>query len=170
MMIRLCIRCMAIILLLSHSQYFYAQLPDYHVQQFDERFGIRSWGLLKMIMDKKDFIWLMYTNRIQRFDGKRIKEFFLGEGNKFIFCDNNNGIWVSSTKGVYKFENDRRGLQPVTVDTTGRPQPGNIFQFPGKTVWLLTNRGFYEYDSTIKKFKPLEKSLVEIVSPASTGR
>jgi hypothetical protein len=52
----------------------YCQLPDYHVQLFDESNGIRN-DIEKVIMDKRDFIWLASYDQIFRFDGKGLLNF-----------------------------------------------------------------------------------------------
>jgi hypothetical protein len=133
-----------------------AQLPDYHVRLFDESFGIRTVGLRRMTKDRQDFVWLLYRNRVKRFDGKRITEFFPGEGLTSIFCDPGNQVWVSSTTTLYRFVNDHTGFRPVEIAAAGPLQLGAVFQLPGKPVWLLTSEGFFSYEQQSGKFRKLK--------------
>lgn len=135
-----------------------AQLPDYHIRLFDESFGIRTVGLRRMTKDHNGFVWLMYHNRVKRFDGKRIKEFFPGERLTAILCDRQNQVWVSSVNELYTFQDDHAGFNSIEVDPARKPQLGAIFQLPGKPVWLLTTCGIYEYDRQAKKFNKLKNS------------
>lgn len=136
-----------------------AQLPDYHIRLFDENFGIRTVGLRRMTKDHYGFIWLMYNNRVKRFDGKRIKEFFPGERLNSLLCDRENQVWVSSVDKLYTFKDDHAGFRTVEIDTTGNPQLGTVFQLPGQPVWLLTTRGLYAYNTGTGKFSKLKTSL-----------
>ena len=133
-----------------------AQLPDYHIRLFDESFGIRTVGLRRMTKDQHGFVWLMYHNRVKRFDGKRIKEFFPGERHSSILCDRENQVWVTSADKLYAFKDDHAGFQVMEVDTAAKPQPGVIFQLPGQPVWLLTTLGMYGYDRQTGKFNKLK--------------
>ena len=56
-----------------------AQMPDYHVQVFNEEDGIHASKIIDMTMDDNNFLWLLYSDRVCRFDGKRIKEFKIEE-------------------------------------------------------------------------------------------
>lgn len=70
---------LALILCLFTSLGTYAQLPDYHVQLFDESFGVRTSEVRKVIVDKAGFVWIMHEDRIQHFDGKQIIDFVIDE-------------------------------------------------------------------------------------------
>ncbi|NII29424.1 GAF domain-containing protein [Pseudoflavitalea sp. X16] len=133
-----------------------AQLPDYHIRLFDESFGIRTVGLRRMTKDQHGFVWLMYHNRVKRFDGKRIREFFFGERHNSILCDRENQVWVSSPDKLYLFKDDHTGFKEIEVDTVARLQLGVMFQLPGRPVWLLTARGLYAYDAQAGKFSQLK--------------
>ena len=50
------------------------QLPDYHVQLFDQRYGMNS-NLQRAIKDHRGFIWMWSAENIFRFDGKNMKTF-----------------------------------------------------------------------------------------------
>jgi len=52
-----------------------AQLPDYHVQLFDERNGVHTSLMQGIVKDHYDFVWILYRDRIQRYDGKETMEF-----------------------------------------------------------------------------------------------
>ena len=57
------------------------QLPSYHVQFFDETTGIRSGNFqnIDMIKDQDNFLWILQTTTVQRFDGKRVDDYSFSE-------------------------------------------------------------------------------------------
>src|SRR6476469_1721610 len=89
------------------------QMPDYHVQVFNESDGIRNYNFRSMVRDQNDFLWLLYDTRIQRFDGRQIKEFFVPGTLFSLLCDGNNRIWCTTRNQVYRFKNDYEGFQPM---------------------------------------------------------
>src|SRR5689334_8186400 len=99
---------------------FYAssQMPDYHVQVFSESSGISNYNIRSLVRDQNDFLWILYDNRIQRFDGKQVKEFYLDIGLFSIICDAHNRIWCTSKNKVNRFQNDHSGFIPVKIADT----------------------------------------------------
>jgi len=136
------------------------QLPDYHVQLFDESFGIRTSEVRKVLMDHKGFVWILNNDRIQRFDGKHIKDYILEGSVHQMFCDRHNHIWASSLSTLFKYENDRQGFVPVKIDTIKNLGVSNIYQFPGMDVWVWTSNGFYGYNETTKIFTKNEDPVI----------
>ena len=78
------------------------QLPAYHVQFFDEDHGIRTgnYQRLEMTKDSANFLWLLQTNTIQRFDGNQVVEFRFDETLISILCDGQGRVWVTSDTKV----------------------------------------------------------------------
>jgi len=131
-----------------------AQLPDYHVQLFDESFGIRTGDIRKVTMDKQNFIWVLFPNHVQRFDGQHVKEFEFEEYVNRSFCDDHNMIWVSSGQTLYHFDAKCQEFIEIPIDTISSPQIALICQPMGEDVWILTRRGFYKYDRDKNLFYP----------------
>lgn len=147
----------------------YTQLPDYHIQLFDESHGLRT-DIDRVIKDDHEFIWLMYNDRVQRFDGHQVDEFFIGGALNSIFSDQDGKIWLTARTHVYRFENDNDGFIEVAIDSAGKPTIGNVFQLPGKEVWLLTDLGFYRYDPDQSKFSPVTDDLYNMETPVNIRR
>jgi signal transduction histidine kinase/ligand-binding sensor domain-containing protein len=129
------------------------QLPDYHVQLFDESFGVRTSDVRKVIKDKQGFIWIMHHDGVQRFDGKHILDFVPGPILSSIICDNSNRIWVASSSKLYRFSNDHTGFVPVSVDTIKKLAIYQVYKRPDKEVWVLTNAGLYVFDESKQVFR-----------------
>lgn len=106
-----------------------------------------------MITDQQDFVWIMHNDRVQRFDGKYIKDFIPGATLNSIICDNDNRIWVSSFSKLYRFINDHKGFIPVPVDTIKNLSIYQLYKLSGMRIWALTNKGFYVLDTVKQVFR-----------------
>jgi len=146
----------------------FAQLPDYHVQLFDESYGMKS-DMEYVIKDSRGFIWLASNEVVYRFDGKSIKEIPLYENLNTIFCDSYDNIWVNSSRTVYQFKNDLAGFVPLQLDSTELFSFGRIFQLPGKEVWLQSSNGFYEWNRQKQKFQKIDLSEFGVPSKIVTS-
>jgi ligand-binding sensor domain-containing protein/two-component sensor histidine kinase len=134
-----------------------SQMPDYHVQVFDESSGIRNFNTRSMIRDQKDFLWILYDNKIQRFDGRQVKDFYLPAGLLFsIICDSQDRIWCTSRNGVYRFKNDHSGFVPVQICDTALGVIGYIFELSDHHVYLHTGKRFYVFDDKKNCFLPFQ--------------
>ncbi len=146
----------------------YAQLPDYHVRLFDQRFGIRT-DMGRVIKDQRNFIWLSSADHIYRFDGTGVKEFSTSDRINSMLCDRHGDIWMNSPYAIFRFKNDHLGFVATSMDTTGRLRIGKIFQLPGKDVWAQTNQGFYEWNMEKQQFQKLDFSVFNIPAQLSTA-
>jgi hypothetical protein len=146
------IRCFIATGLLSVGMHCTGQLPDYHVRLFDENYGLRD-DQSKVIRDRSGFVWITYSDRIQRFDGKKVKEFSTNNPTHSLFCDAENKIWIATDTMIYRFTNDYRGFSKISVDTGTKQAIGYFFTFPGKNVCVSATKGFYEWDRSSGRFK-----------------
>jgi len=147
--------------------YLFAQLPDYHVQFFDESYGMRT-NMERVIKDKRDFIWLTTQENIYRFDGKNMDAFPCHEFVLSILSDENNVVWLNSSANIYRFQDDHQGFVRVPFDTTGEVSLGRIFQLPQHPMWLQTSIGFFEWDEAQYKFRKLDLSSLGVPAHVST--
>jgi len=130
------------------------QLPDYHVQVFNETYGIRNFNIRSVVRDQKDFIWILYDNRIQRFDGKHVKEFYVADGMFSIICDAANRIWCTSRNQVYRYKNDFDGFVSIGInDSVFRPV-GYVFELSDHRIYLNTEKTFYVFNEQQNSFIP----------------
>ncbi len=140
----------------------YAQLPDYHVQVFDESVGIHANIMRSLVIDKKDFLWMMYEDRVQRYDGHENKEFVL-DNNKLlsICCDEKNCIWVNSNHHIFCISNDRKGFTEIAYDTIPGITFGQFVQQKNLPLRLLTNHGFYQLNASANRFVFLKENVIQ---------
>ncbi|MEO7308969.1 MAG: triple tyrosine motif-containing protein [Chitinophagaceae bacterium] len=145
-----------IIISLFFSASAYGQMPDYHVQVLDQNAGIRNFFIRGITKDSNGFLWILYHDRVQRFDGREIKDFPVDGQAVSILCDRASQIWITTKDQVLRFENDHSGFRAVQIADSGRPVIGRIFQVSGGKVCLLSQNGFYSYDSLHNNFKALD--------------
>jgi signal transduction histidine kinase/ligand-binding sensor domain-containing protein len=131
-----------------------AQLPDYHVQLFDESFGIHTSDVRLSTMDSKGFVWIMHHDRIQKFDGREVVDFRIGGSLYSLLCDREDHIWTASPSTLYRMDNARDGFSTIPVDTTKNLYINSILQLEDESVWVYTNHGFYVFDPLQKSFSP----------------
>ena len=129
------------------------QLPNYHVQFFDETTGIHTGNFLgiDMTKDQDNFLWILQTRTVQRFDGKRVDNYYFNENLASILCDFHGRIWVSTEKKVYKFHPKKKWFEPV-FSPGPKESVGKVFQFQDTAVWLHTSSGFFEFDQRHQVF------------------
>lgn len=147
----------SIVLLLALAPAAAAQLPDYHLQVFGYTQGIRAGNINAVSRDADGYVWILYPRAVQRFDGKRVREFRLEDFVNFLFCDDRGGVWVSSGKRVYRFLDDFRQFRPIPVlqaDSSGVIGP--LFQLPDRSVWVLCTTGFYRLSEAGDRFLPAD--------------
>ena len=145
-----------------------AQLPDYHVQLFDQSYGLKT-NLEKMIKDKRGFTWMVSSEMILRFDGKNTKEFPNDEFLLSIVEDPDGNVWVNSAFSIYRFANEHLGFIPVPFDTTGGVSLGKMFRSPSNTLWLQASKGFYEWNQEKNEFVFQDLSEAGVPSHISTS-
>ena len=138
-----------------HKQTINAQVPDYHVQLFDERHGLHTFLMLDVVKDQNDFTWILYRFKIQRFDGKLVKEFTFDDALFSIICDDQNNIWATSRTEFFRYSDQQKRFTRVHHDTTGKPLIGKLLKIPGYPIVCHSNNGFYAFDSKANMFKKI---------------
>lgn len=151
-------RCLlAWILAISWVSVSRAQLPDYHVHAFDDKFGLRT-DIQRLTKDNKEFLWLLSTDRVHRFDGRTVSDFDISDRLYEIYCDSSGNIWTNSRSAVYRYNHTRGDFAPVSVMPELTSGIGRVFQLPGKSPWLHTADGFYEWDDATLAFQAVEET------------
>ncbi|WP_153800548.1 sensor histidine kinase [Foetidibacter luteolus] len=138
----------------------HAQLPDYHLQLFDNSYGIQPGNINAVVRDKKGFVWIMYRRQVQRFDGARIETFRPADVYEHIFCDRKGRVWLASSRKAFLFSEESGRFTEIALATKDNTVYAGVFlQGPSGQLWLLTNRGLYEYNETAQQFKLLPSAL-----------
>lgn len=136
------------------------------------RDGLSDDYVTEIVQDKNGFIWLGTSNGLNRYDGRRIKQFFHEPGNPNslissriweMLVDDNNRIWINTPEGLccYDQAQDRfihfthnpsnKNSLPVTL-------ANNLFLAPDKKLWVSTYKGFY----SVKNDLTLQKETVPV--------
>ena len=131
----------------------HAQFPDYHLQLFDYSFGIKTGSYTSLTRDEKGFLWISYPRRVQRFDGKHIKEFSFNYDIKYLFADSKGRVWLSTSKDVFCFEDDYHGFVSIKLQyKTASSACAAIFELADSKIYLQSNEGFHLYNELERSF------------------
>ncbi|MBN8860127.1 MAG: histidine kinase [Sphingobacteriales bacterium] len=134
-----------------------AQLPDYHLQLFDYTTGILPGGIDAVIKDKKGVLWILYNNRVQRFDGQELQTFRPDLFLKHIYGDVKGRVWVSAVGNVFLFSEKSGVFKKITVHGKNDTLlTGPIVELPGDRICLVTSDGLYRFDEVNQCFDPRE--------------
>ena len=166
------LRCLWLVLLLHNGCCIfrlYGQLPDYHVQLFDESEGIRT-DVEHVLKDDLGFIWLTYAEHVQRYDGKQIHEYSIGDRINSILKDRDNNIWITSRSQVCLYKHSQQTFRKVAVEDIENLIIGSAIQMPGQSVWLQTSLGFYTLDSQGLTFVPVMDEKLKTKTPVNPRR
>ncbi|MEM9686195.1 MAG: two-component regulator propeller domain-containing protein [Bacteroidota bacterium] len=127
------------------------QLPNYPVRKFTAEHGLQ-YVIAKIAQDTRGFVWLMYFDKIQRFDGKHTDTYFEGEKLRWLFVDTQDNVWVTTQKGIFRFDRESGRFLKTAIEGTARsvivfePEQGQLF--------CISASGLYVYDEVLKRFLP----------------
>lgn len=132
-----------------------AQPSNYHVKFFDDASGIDAGAFqrIDITKDNDDFLWILQTTKVQRYDGKNAVDFSFDDRLVSILCDLEGVVWVTTETNVYRFINNRKEFEAVSIADQKQNAVGKVFQLKDKRVWLQTSEGFFEYDDKYNSFK-----------------
>lgn len=116
-----------------------------------------------VVKDQNGFIWLLHRLKIQRFDGKLVKEFAFDETMFAIICDDQNNIWAASRASFYRYDDQHKKFNKIPHDTTGNPVLGKFLLVPGHGVVANSNKCFYVFDGTSGSFKKIKSGNLSAV-------
>ncbi len=142
-----------------------AQLPEYHLQLFDYPSGIRPDAISAIDKDQKGMLWILYRSQVQSFDGKEVQNFRPSPRVNSMLCDKKGHIWVCSDKEVFLFSEKTGTFNAVAIDGNEEGMKvGPVIELPDREIWMLTNKGFFEFSPVKQAFTKMDQFL-----PAATG-
>lgn len=131
-----------------------AQFQEYQLQFFDYPVGIRSDDILSLGNDQKGRLWILYRSKVQRFDGKESQTFAYAPRFKSLLCDKRGRIWISSEKEVSLFSEQTGTFNSVNVENDDQDlKLGLLVELSDGRIWMITNKGFYEFDPSTRIFQ-----------------
>ncbi len=130
------------------------QTADFNIQLLDERNGIRTSNIRRVVRDKNGFLWILSPRYLQRFDGREVRLLDVrGEDLLDIAADHSGDIWVSTQSGVRLYVNDHAGFKDIPVET-GRATKLNLLQVTSdNSVWVISGNGLFRLDRNTMCFK-----------------
>jgi len=110
---------------------------NYRMQRIDSRDGLSNSAVLSIYQDDKGYVWVGTYNGLNRYDGKFVESYFLGETNNGAQSSNiiqhiqgadSNHLWISAYMGLSKFSTSQNKVEesyseyrsPYNLATNGR--------------------------------------------------
>lgn len=152
-------RLMVISVLVISSVLLHAQLPDYHAQLFDESDGILT-DLQRVVKDKSGFVWIMYADRVQRFDGKFMQEFFMSDGLVSMHCDHQNRLWLTKGSEIFLFDPWQQTFLSSPIDKTQKRALGMLFEVDAR-MYVAATDGFQTFNENVEKWEPVSIDMID---------
>lgn len=140
-------RIVFFIFIVLYSCLVFGQLkqPELKFHTLSPKGGLSYDGVIDIQQDGKGLMWILFENNIFRFDGYKYKSFktdFLNNVNSVtnyynnISADKSGDLYVSTTKGIYKFKyTEDRFVEVLQI-------PNNyIYIDNDNTFWISTTDG-----------------------------
>ena len=142
-----------------------AQVEQFPIRTFNKAYGLQ-YDFKKVVQDSTDFIWIMYRNAIQRFDGKTMRTFISGKNCNSLTVDEGGVVWASIEKDIYKFNAATLKFEKITsIDTNEK----FLFQ-NGGNIFYITATGIFSYDSDADRFFENNSSLYSLPQELKLSR
>jgi len=132
---------------------------NYRMQSIDSRNGLSNSAVLSLYQDPKGYVWVGTYNGLNRYDGKFVESFYLGEDGNGTQSSNiiqkiqgadANHLWVSAYMGLSKFSTT---LNKVVENYPSYSSPYNLATNGKQLTCLVAKRRFISvYDKTGKRF------------------
>jgi LytS/YehU family sensor histidine kinase/ligand-binding sensor domain-containing protein len=132
------------------------QPADYHVQVMTAKKGLVDPNQAdEIIIDRRGFLWVLTTTKVQRFDGKNILSFSFDDRCTGIQEDDEGTIWMASRQNIYRYTNDYAGFEKLPAGNTAAPVYRSLLAGPGKKIYLLAANGIVRWNSRLNTMEPV---------------
>jgi len=115
--------------------------------------GLSSNAVYAIEMDHEGYLWVGTYHGLNRFDGRKFKQYFFGEiaGRKTdrvsdIHLDSKNRLWVSTAGGLYLYDKQEDSFKRINQGTL---KIGEIAEDPSGTVWVVGYGAFIVDEATL---------------------
>ncbi len=115
-----------------------------------EHGGGLHYGSKKLMQDSADFVWIMYDDQLQRFDGRRMETFLSGAGFYSMLCDTAGRVWATQRHKVWRYDADINRFRAVQTDDTINNKA--LYQTVTGQLKYLSADGSYVYDPATDRF------------------
>ena len=153
----------------------FSQLNNFKFKTYTTKDGLADNTILKMVKDKRGFLWIATHNGISRFDGFHFKNYTHQPGDTTslrsiwvtdLIIDNNKTLWASTEGGLCyydeKFDRFRYINTPHEIQLIYK---GPLCMGSDKSIWIASENGLKKVNIHTKKFEPT--SLNRIADPQS---
>jgi signal transduction histidine kinase/DNA-binding response OmpR family regulator/ligand-binding sensor domain-containing protein len=148
---------------------------SYRMQRINSRDGLSNSAVLSLYQDENGYVWAGTYNGLNRYDGKFVESYFLGENNQGAQSSNiiqriqgadSGHLWISAFRGLSKFSTTRNKV--VESYSEYRP-PFNLASDGKGLTCLVAKRHFISvYDRNLQRFIDVPSPDIEPMSVVTT--
>lgn len=127
----------------------FAQPLLYNALRISNENGLNTSNIRHLLKDKSGFIWIAVNNKIQRYDGRYTKDFYVRDSSttyRGLAEDNEGKIWCASMTNLYYYTNRQKDF--VALKDTSLPL-GEYLTLAAneqKKIYVLCPRGILLLD------------------------
>jgi hypothetical protein len=135
----------------------HAQPRQFNTLKISTESGLYANDIRHLIKDRNGFLWVAASNKIQRYDGRFTKDFYIKDGNTYyrgLAEDKEGKIWTATNNNLYWYKNDYEGFIKFT-DSSIAGSYLALIEGPAKTVYILCRKGIVYMDEKANQLKPL---------------
>jgi len=114
-------------------------------------------------IDRNGFLWIGTNDGLNVYDGYAVTTYrkeqypqLASNSIQHMINDSHNRIWVGTTSGATWMDDNRQFHRVVIMDSIVKFFCPTIFETVGYGIVVHSNKGQYYFDSTAKKWAPLE--------------
>lgn len=142
-----------------------AQSHDATFRHITVEEGLSSNHVRSLMQDRSGFVWIGTDQKLNRYDGKGIREYSFPEGypgiTSLALLEDESVIWIGTDKGLFTFSYDDETIEKVelvTQDGVSLDQDiSSICKDKDGNLWMSTmGQGVFRYDSGISRLDRFE--------------
>lgn len=128
-------------------------LSNYNIEIIDNKLGLPSIEIRRIIQDRNGFMWFASTNGLFRYDGHEFKTYqttkpyskALLSNHILSITDDNTKLWVGTNNGLNYIDKQTQKLHKISSRALANTHINKIVSVDS-LIYLATNKGFYKYD------------------------
>jgi ligand-binding sensor domain-containing protein len=151
----------------------FSQLNNLKFKTYTTKDGLADNTIIKMVKDKRGFLWIATHNGMSRFDGRHFKNYTHQPGDTTslrsiwvtdLIIDNNKTLWASTEGGLCYYDEKFDRFRYINTDQEIQLiYKGPLCTGTDKSLWIASENGLKKVNIYTKKFETT--SLTRIPDP-----
>lgn len=142
-----------------HIQQICGQTATYHVQAIYPPGMMATGDIIQITKDDNGFLWLLFPNKVQRYDGKNFLSFSFDDRCLNIQQDAEGTIWLANRQAIYRFKNAYTGFEKIPAYSADSVQYLALLAGPHKKIYLLRQKSIQQWNNKTQQFDSLPISI-----------